>query len=120
MDYLETIRLAIISEPSNALIFLYHKLKISNTRILKLMMWRKTIILTNPEGDTSAQRSLAIAVYLEQHLTINSPSGEEKFHSRVFFWASLGTLRSNNADVVKYTEAAWGLCRGRRVRGGKF
>ena len=78
MDYLETIRLAIISEPSNALIFLYHKLKISNTRILKSMMWCKTIILTNPEGDTSAQRSLAIAVYLEQHLTINSPSREEK------------------------------------------
>ena len=32
---------------------------------------------------------------------------------------SLGTLRSNNADVVKYAVAAWGLCRGRRVRGGK-
>ena len=31
-----------------------------------------------------------------------------------------GTLRSNNAEVVKYTEAAWGLCRGRRVGGGKF
>ena len=31
----------------------------------------------------------------------------------------LGTLRSNNADFVKYAIAAWGLCRGRRVCGGR-
>ena len=31
----------------------------------------------------------------------------------------IGTLRSNNADVVKYAIATWGLCRGHRVCGGK-
>ena len=33
--------------------------------------------------------------------------------------ALIGTLRSNNADVVQYAVAAWALCRGRRVCGGK-
>ena len=40
-------------------------------------------------------------------------------HYSVRHQTFLGTLRSNNADVVKYAVAAWGLCRGRRVRGGK-
>ena len=31
----------------------------------------------------------------------------------------IGTLRYKNADVIKDAVAAWGLCRGRRVYGGK-
>ena len=41
------------------------------------------------------------------------------FHIIAAIAEKVGTLRSNNADVVKYAVAAWGLCRGRRVRGGK-
>ena len=32
---------------------------------------------------------------------------------------TLGTLRYKNTDVIKDAVAAWGLCRGRRVCGGK-
>ena len=37
----------------------------------------------------------------------------------VEFQGRLGTLRYKNADIIKKAVAASGLCRGRRVCGGK-